>query len=156
MKDYYSVIAKGYNVLHEKEQLKKIFMIKSKLQPKGFILDIGCGTGISSKWKHCIGIDPSLGMLKHSKKNKICAKAEALPFKNKSFDTIISITALHHTDIDKVVKEIKRVAKPKAKLALTILKKSKKSKQSINKLKKSFKLKQYEENKDYILIGSIS
>ncbi len=157
MKDYYSIIAKGYNQLYKKEQLNKLKIIKEEINISGLVLDIGCGTGISSQWENCIGIDPAIGMLKLFNGQKICAKAEALPFINKTFDMIISLTALHHiTDIKQTIKEIKRVGKPQAKLALTILKKSQKSKNLIKELTKNFKVKIIEEEKDYILIGKIS
>ena len=126
---YYNQIARGYNELHKQEQLNKIKIIKKHLKPRGLLLDIGAGTGISTKpfEKHCkcIALDPSINMLKQYKGLKVLAKAENLPFKDKTFDTIISVTALHHTNIKKALKEIKRVSKPKAQLALTMLKKSK-------------------------------
>ncbi len=142
---YYNKIAKGYNELHKEEQLNKIKIIKQHLKkPYGLTLDIGAGTGISSKPFKAIALDPSINMLKQYKGIKVQAKAESLPFKSNTFNTIISVTALHHTNIKKALKEIKRVAKPNAQLALTILKKSKIS------LPKSFK--KIKESKDYIYL----
>jgi malonyl-CoA O-methyltransferase len=125
---YYDNIAKGYNELYKEEQLEKIKEIKKHIKPKGLLLDIGAGTGISTKpfekQTKCIALDPSLEMLKQYNGLKVQAKAESLPFKDNTFDTIISLTALHHTNIKKSLKEIKRVAKNNAQIALTILKKS--------------------------------
>src|SRR3989344_7553058 len=115
--------------LHEKEQLEKTRIILKFIKPSGLLLDIGAGTGISTKpfekYCMCIALDPSKELLKRYKGNKILAKAENLPFKDKTFDVIISVTVLHHTNIKKALKEIFRVAKPNAQIALTILKKSK-------------------------------
>ncbi len=139
---YYNKIAKGYNELHKKEQLNKIKIIKQHIKPKPLILDIGAGTGISSEPFNAIAIDPSINMLKQYKGIKVLAKAEYLPFKDKTFNTIISVTALHHTNIKQALKEIKRVSKKGAQVAITILKKS--------KIKLPFK--KIEESKDYIYI----
>src|SRR3989344_5953345 len=125
---YYDKTASGYNELHKEEQLKKLELIKKHIDFTGLVLDIGAGTGISSEfWKNAkvISLEPSLQMLKQSKCEKVQAKAEELPFKNKTFDGIISLTALHHADLKKALKEIKRVAKKNAKIVISFLKKSK-------------------------------
>ncbi len=82
---------------------------------------------------------------------KVLGKAEKLPFKAGSFDTIVSLTALHHTDIQKVIPELKRM---KASLmVLSILKKSAKCKTIISSFKKNFSsVEMIEEDKDIILI----
>ena len=141
---YYNKISRGYNELHREEQLKKISIIKQHLKPKQPILDIGAGTGISSKPFKAIALDPAIKMLKQYKGIKVLARAENLPFKDNTFNTIISVTALHHTNIKKSLKEIKRVSKKGAQIALTILKKSK------IQLPKSFK--KIEESKDFIYV----
>ncbi|MBI2499747.1 class I SAM-dependent methyltransferase [Candidatus Woesearchaeota archaeon] len=127
--EYYNKIAKSYNELHKEEQSKKVNIILKYIRPRGLLLDIGAGTGISTKpfekYCMCIALDPSKELLKRYRGNKILAKAEKLPFKDKTFDVIISVTALHHTNIKKALKEIFRVAKPSSQIALTVLKKSK-------------------------------
>jgi ubiquinone/menaquinone biosynthesis C-methylase UbiE len=151
---YYDKIAKGYDGLHREEQEKKLKIIKKHLRPKGLILDIGAGTGISSKYfKNIVLLDPSEEMLKKAKGKKIKAKAEKIPFPDRTFDAIISVTALHHTDIKKAIKEIKRVSKKNCKYAFTILKRAKKYHLIKQELKKSFKLKEIDEEKDTILIS---
>jgi len=151
--EYYNKIAKSYNELHEKEQLEKTRIILKFIKPSGLLLDIGAGTGISTKpfekYCMCIALDPSKELLKRYKGNKILAKAENLPFKDKTFDVIISVTVLHHTNIKKALKEIFRVAKPNAQIALTILKKSKLAK-TIENLLKDFK--KIDSEKDWIFI----
>ena len=141
---YYNKIAKGYNELHKEEQLKKINIIKQHIKPKPPTLDIGAGTGISSQPFKAIALDPAINMLKQYKGIKVQAKAEHLPFKDNTFNTIISVTALHHTNIKKALKEIKRVAKPKAQIAISILKKS--------KIRLPATYKKIEEDKDLIYI----
>lgn len=154
--DYYSSIAKGYNRLHKQEQLEKLKIIKKHLKVRPLLLDIGAGTGISTSFfkVKAVALDPSEGMLKHYKGKKACAKAEKMPFEDGTFSTIIAVTSLHHTNIDKAIKEIKRVAKKNCGFAFTILKKAKDFKEVKEKLMKNFKLKEYDSKKDLILIGS--
>lgn len=151
---YYSKISKGYDELYKEEQLKKLSIIKDsiKIKSNDILLDVGCGTGISSQFGcKVIGIDPSAGLLKLNKnKNKILGNAESLPFKNNIFDVVISITSLHNfKNIEKGLKEIKRVGKNN--FVFAVLKKSKKINQIKRLIKKNFKIRGIiEEDKDII------
>ena len=137
---YYNSISEGYNELYGEEQKKKARILKQHLKIKGLLLDIGAGTGISTEefkdQATCILLDPSLEMLKKAKGLRVCASAEALPFKNKSFDTIVSLTALHHVNLEMALKEIDRVKKSNAEVGLTILNKSKVACKELNGYKK--------------------
>jgi ubiquinone/menaquinone biosynthesis C-methylase UbiE len=148
---YYDKISEGYNELHKEEQLKKVKIIIKELNIKRTekILDVGCGTAFySNLLKNYTGVDPSKGMLKQSKANVIQASAENLPFKDNEFDVVISITAAQNfKDLKKATKEIKRVAKKK--IAISILKRSKKLSELKNLLK-DFKM--LEEDKDIIFL----
>jgi len=149
--DYYSKIAKSYDELHGEEQVKKMKLIKQKAKLKGKILDIGSGTGLAKRFFNNITcVDPAKDMLS---KGDICAKAEKLPFKDKTFDAVLCVTAIHHFNLKKSISEIKRVSKPNCRYAISILKKAK----NFNKIKKilhnNFELKEIEEEKDIILIS---
>jgi ubiquinone/menaquinone biosynthesis C-methylase UbiE len=153
---YYDEIAKGYDELHKEEQEKKLKIVKQYIKPKKneTLLDIGCGTGISSDFDCKVtGIDPSEELLKIAKKNHPKAKfiqteAEHLPFPNKSFDYVISLTAAQNfTDLKQAVDEIMRVMKKKA--AISILKKSPKAKM-LKPLLNDWK--EIEEEKDIIYL----
>lgn len=161
MTDYYDSIAEGYEELHKEEQLKKIEIIKKllKVKPEDKLLDVGCGTGLTTEpWK-CkrYGVDPAKKLLsKARQKDKIEYKltpAEKIPYPDRFFDVVISITAIQNfEDIEKGLKEIKRVGKKR--FVLSFLKKSSK-KELIEKLiKKYFKIKKVvEEEKDLIYMA---
>ena len=126
--DYYNEISKGYDELYKDEQLSKISLIKKyiKINKNTKILDVGCGTGISSDFEcFVVGIDPSIELLKQNKRIWLLGTAESIPFKDSSFDYVISVTAMHNFDnIKKSLMEMKRVGKDK--FVFSILKKSKK------------------------------
>ncbi len=145
----YDEIAKGYDELYGEEQEKKLKLVAHVI--KGRVLDIGAGTGIVAKrFPNVVSLDPSKDMLKFVEGEKIVGKAEDLPFKAKEFETIVSLTALHHCDIDKVVSELKRMEAPN--MAFTILKKSKKCEEIVEKLVEAFNMKVVEEEKDVVLV----
>ncbi|MFC2016736.1 class I SAM-dependent methyltransferase, partial [Chloroflexota bacterium] len=95
--DFYKLIAKGYNELYGEEQRIKHNIIKENLDIKNtdLLLDVGCGTGISDFNCKVLGIDPSIELLKQNLENQtILAKAENIPFKDNTFDKIISVTSM--------------------------------------------------------------
>jgi len=124
--DYYDTIAEGYNELHSREQLDKIKTILRHLQMSDeTVLDVGCGTALYAYlFRNYKGIDPSKGMLDESSADVIKGVAEDLPFEDKSFDIVMSISAIHNfEDYKKGIAEMKRVAKKR--IIITLLKKAK-------------------------------
>jgi ubiquinone/menaquinone biosynthesis C-methylase UbiE len=66
---------------------------------RGRVLDIGCGTGrtlpLLDRADSVVGVDPSLGMLRRARRRApgvplVVGRAEALPFADGTFDTVIS------------------------------------------------------------------
>ncbi|RME54533.1 methyltransferase domain-containing protein [Candidatus Woesearchaeota archaeon] len=152
---YYDEISSGYNELYKEEQLKKLELISEHFTPKPIMLDIGAGTGISTSFFNVksVALDPSEQLLSYYNGEKVVAQAESIPYPDNYFSSIISVTALHHADIDKAIKEIKRVSKPGCVYAFSILKRSKDFKEIVFKLKQNFKLKEIDEGKDLILVS---
>ncbi len=125
--NYYNGIAKGYNQLYACEQLQKLQCAYENipsawdLQKVQRVLDVGCGTGISTDfWSekmklHAIGIDPAEELLKQNLQNVSKFEvgfAEKLIFKNSCFDLVISFSAIQNfSDVLQGLSEIKRVGK---------------------------------------------
>ena len=146
--EYYNEISKSYNELYGQEQEEKLKIIKEEINPKGKILDLGSGTGLSKKYfKDVTCVDPSEKLLN---KGDIKASAEDLPFEDNSFDWVLCLTSIHHFNLEKAIKEIKRVSK--GNYIFTILKKSPKFNKIKDYLKKEFNLKEIDSEKDLILV----
>lgn len=127
--NYYDSIASGYDELHFEEQKRKAELIlrELKLKKTDKLLDVGCGTGKITELFPCkvTGIDPSAELIKQAKIPVVLGSAEKLPFPDKSFDVVVSLTAVQNfEDVEKGISEIARVAKRDA--VITCLKKSKK------------------------------
>lgn len=165
--NYYNEISQGYEELYKKEQIKKLNFIKIllkrlniKIKESDRLLDVGCGTGLTTQFwqsKNKIGIDPARKLIEKAKNkdkesNYIIASAENIPFKDDSFDIVVSITAIQNfQDVEKGLKEIKRVAK--FLIILSFLKNSNKKIKILNLIKNLFKIKEItEEDKDFIII----
>ena len=76
MANYYDKISEGYEELHKEEQLKKVKLISKylKVNKDDRLLDVGCGTGITTGPWQCkrYGIDPSKKLLEKARhKDKI-------------------------------------------------------------------------------------
>jgi ubiquinone/menaquinone biosynthesis C-methylase UbiE len=154
--DYYSRIAGGYDELYGPEQAEKLGIISKYISNTERMLDVGAGSGISLKFfPDIILLDPSFALLKKAGGKRICCVAEHLPIKDNSIKGIISVTALHHTDIDIVISEFKRVMTPDASMAITLLKCSTNIGSMMQKLIGNFRLKKIDCGKDILLLKHI-
>ncbi len=160
---YYDEIASGYEELHREEQEGKVALVKKELKitQEMLLLDVGCGTGITSNFPcNVVGIDPAEKLLerfqaplaKHTE--VVLGQAEDLPFPAEQFDVVVSITAIQNFEgIEQGIKEMHRVGKKDCQYALSFLKKSEKREMILKMIKKYFKItKEIEEEKDTILI----
>ncbi|MBI1970068.1 class I SAM-dependent methyltransferase [Candidatus Woesearchaeota archaeon] len=153
---YYDHLAPGYTALHQAEQERKLSIIAEQLAVRKTdrLLDVGCGPCFTTKFFQCriVGIDPSIELLKQAPlTEKILGKAEALPFKDKSFDIVLSVTAIHNfDDVEKGLEEMRRVGRRD--FAFGILKKSSKRREIEKYIRTIFHIEKIiEEQYDIIL-----
>ena len=115
---FYNRNAGKYDERHDTKRanyMRSVETLLLKKFAKGMTLDIGCGTGQNMGYA-TLGIDISAEMLKKAKKkgyeNLVQARAEGLPFKNESFESVICMfTVLNLCDYEKAVIEMHRVLK---------------------------------------------
>jgi ubiquinone/menaquinone biosynthesis C-methylase UbiE len=135
----YDLTAHIYDIRYAEEQIEKIETATKRIRMKNqdFILDVGCGTGllfnyIPDRVETIVGIDISRKTLLQAKENTrrmknlylISADADNIPLKNEIFSHIFAITLLQNMPNSKAtLSEIKRVAKEKAFIIITGLKK---------------------------------
>lgn len=140
--DYISKVANEFNQWHDRGRAdsmenEHIIAVEAALKEMNIsgdmkTLDIGCGNGyttrliaklISEKGK-ATGIDISENMIKTAKEKSLSIKNTEflvanflnLPFEDNFFDIIISVESIYYAeDLNKALKEIKRVLKQKGK-----------------------------------------
>ncbi|MEW6009449.1 MAG: methyltransferase domain-containing protein [Candidatus Omnitrophota bacterium] len=143
----FSKVASGYDknsFLQQSIGVELLDNLKlNKIYPKR-VLDIGMGTGwlcekIAKDFNvHTFGIDSAFGMALFAKSRlgliSITAEAENLPFKNDSFDCIVSNLSFQWVfDLDKAFLEVKRVLREGGIFYFTCF-----TKGTLSELKKAF------------------
>jgi ubiquinone/menaquinone biosynthesis C-methylase UbiE len=102
---------------------RKYFYKNILKELKGKTLDIGCGLGEFIK-KNGSGIDMNPYCVNYCKGKGLDVKkgkAEKIPFKNNTFDSVFCLCVLEHLKKPKqAIKEMARVLKPKGKLILIV------------------------------------
>lgn len=135
----YDSTAHIYDVRYAQEQTAKIeaAIKRMKIDKGSSILDVGCGTGllfdyVGDEAKAIVGLDVSKRILLQAKKRAekkrnvdlILADADNMPLKQDIFNHIFAVTLLQNMpNAHETLNEIKRVAKEKAFITVTGLKK---------------------------------
>jgi ubiquinone/menaquinone biosynthesis C-methylase UbiE len=117
-----------YDPLSERWEQKHGAELKRKLltHARGRVLEIGVGTGRSfahyPDLDELVGVEPSEPMLRRAQQRAaqlgrqvalVKAPAEALPFEDHSFDTVVSLAVLCTVDDpSRALREIRRVLRP--------------------------------------------
>jgi ubiquinone/menaquinone biosynthesis C-methylase UbiE len=93
-----------------------------QIKKGSLVCDVGCGTGFSmeelNKEFEVVGLDISMHMLRIAKRNGnivVCGDFSRMPFKDKSFESVVSISTLQWArDYIRVAYELKRITKSKS------------------------------------------
>lgn len=110
-----------YKKARRKYPEEVINFLFSSISTNDKILDLGCGTGIStrqiaSRNANVLGCDKDLKMVREAAAENdgviyVVAHAEAMPFRNSYFNAITAFSAFHWFVNDTAISEIKRVLK---------------------------------------------
>jgi SAM-dependent methyltransferase len=112
---------------HIRETVQKPVVL-GLLEKRGKVLDAGCGSGLYTrevKAEQCIAFDYSLehlnSLLPGSQARPVNGDLQKLPFKKRSFDSVLCLEVLEHLKDDRqALKEIKRVLKAGGELLLSV------------------------------------
>lgn len=136
---HYDSAAAVYDVqyLEEQEGKYRAALDATRVSERGYILDLGCGTGLFAEevaelGDFVIGVDHSAKMLKKAKQKHngrliffLCADADNLPFAEGIFDKVFSFTMLQNMPYpEKTVAEICRASKKGSEVVLSVPKKA--------------------------------
>ncbi|XP_078539465.1 putative methyltransferase DDB_G0268948 [Lissotriton helveticus] len=106
------------------------FLEEKKGKPFDIAVDVGCGTGQSTRilapyFEKVVGVDMSESQIEEAESvmsasnvSYKIAKAEELPFEDRSLDLVTASVAAHWFELDKFFKEVNRVLKPSGCLAM--------------------------------------
>jgi 2-polyprenyl-3-methyl-5-hydroxy-6-metoxy-1,4-benzoquinol methylase len=121
-----SLFEKLYHFIKSIALKNKLNLINSLQPNKGKILDIGAGTGEflsvakNDGWQ-TIGVEPSDRAKAIEKSKGVSFVEEASELENQSFDVISMWHVLEHVpDLDKQIKELKRLLKPTGTLIIAV------------------------------------
>lgn len=144
-----------YYVAGRKEKPPEAFnLLKAYVPCHAKILDLGCGTGISSRqliksgFKQVIGVDRDPLMLEKAEaaNDHICSikyllgnVADELPFPDEEFDVVTAVSAFHWFANSSSVREVARLLKPRG-YYFIVGGMSNKNKKVINPIKQQIKL----------------
>jgi ubiquinone/menaquinone biosynthesis C-methylase UbiE len=136
VRQQYNQMAAVYDLVWSRYVSKSLSFLKdwTQLDPNSTVLDVACGTGtfeylvlMEQPTQSIVGIDLSDKMLEIAQQK--CrnypnvsfqhASATALPFSDRSFDVVVSASALHYFDAPTAaLMEMKRVLKPEGELIM--------------------------------------
>ncbi|MBX9806647.1 MAG: class I SAM-dependent methyltransferase [Flavobacteriaceae bacterium] len=121
-----SLFEKLYHFIKSIALKNKLNLINSLQSQKGKILDIGAGTGEflsvakNDGWK-TIGVEPSERAKAIAKSKGVSFVEQTSELENQSFDVISMWHVLEHVpDLDKQIKELKRLLKPTGTLIIAV------------------------------------
>ena len=107
----------------------KVREFSKSLKTNSLILDAGCGNGRNLNIRkdcHYIGSDVTPGLINISRKKAECVLCNVLkmPFKDNSFDAVLSIAVIHHLSTEyrriQAIREMTRVLKIGGKMLIYV------------------------------------
>lgn len=121
-----SLFEKAYHLVKNIALKNKLDLINSLQNEKGFILDIGAGTGdflsVAKKdgWK-AVGVEPSTKAKKIALEKDVSFVNETNELASHSFDVITMWHVLEHVpNLEEQIKELKRLLKPSGSLVVAV------------------------------------
>lgn len=106
-------------------RFRKLFLKDLQVNPEAKVLDLCCGAGQATRelvkhFQHVTGLDASPIAIKRAKQNVpqaeyVEAFVEKMPFSDRSFDLVITSTAMHEMQseqLQEIIQEVQRILTP--------------------------------------------
>lgn len=107
------------------KRFRKLFLKDLQINPEAKVLDLCCGAGQATQelvkhFSNVTGLDASPIAIKRAKQNVpqseyVEAFAEKMPFSDRSFDLVITSTAMHEMEseqLQQIIEEVHRILTP--------------------------------------------
>ena len=126
----YDRVAAGYDQRYVENRYPGIDRVLIEFaNPSHAVLEVGCGTGhwlakLQSRGCKAVGLDLSAGMLRRAldrvdRALLVRGRAEALPFRARTFERIAVVNALHHFEAPEAfIKQTYRVLRPSGRIVV--------------------------------------
>lgn len=131
VRSYYDQYAPNYDNFYYKIQHDKFQHISPYLNVSPYLLDLGGGSGIVTRWIETplINLDISISMLRSGLSKgsflAIAADLEHLPFRRGSITNFVSLTAYQNTsDLSTAIADLKRIISSESNGVITLLRKT--------------------------------
>lgn len=137
VQDHYDDVAAIYDHRYGQGKGRQYYahltrQVLSWLEPGGLLLDIGCGTGLfieryQRSDRQAVGLDISRGMIERARdrcpeSEFLVGTAEALPFRENTFDSVASLLAFSYIRHPaSMVEDVYRILRPGGRFALCTL-----------------------------------
>jgi len=124
--DHFNFIGPIYDLVFSRSDAKKIVEL-TELRKDHNLLDVGGGTGrVTVLYKttsnNLLIVDSAQNMLRKAQEKgirSVCSQSERLPFRDRKFDRIIMVDALHHVrDQQQTLDEMWRLLAPGGKIII--------------------------------------
>lgn len=125
--DHFSTQAADYALRRPTYPAELFAFLAERSNARECAVDVGAGNGqaslpLAEYFRQVIAVEPSAEQLRHAptlpRVRFVCAPAESLPLEDACADLIVAGQAAHWFDLELFYQEVRRVARPSARLAL--------------------------------------
>lgn len=171
LKDRYNSTSQFYDSRYQEIQEQKFQAVLKEIEDFDRLIDLGCGTGmflerLAPNNELTLGVDFSIDMLNRAKERLaefsklVLADIDNLPFRENSFDLVVSITLLQNMPHpERTISEIARITEDMGKTIVTVLEKKHSTTEIRNWMSSAgfepLKVEKIPDSEDFLYVGRL-